>query len=131
MSRPGSVTFVSFMMFVGGVAYLFGAALNVYLWFQPGEVQLFYGAEVSDWYWVINGLLSLFLGVAFIWVGRLALAGDYSAGLTITMLAIINIVFSLFNLFSGYGWVTLLVSILVLALNQSRSAQDWYRRSIV
>lgn len=130
MKRPGSVTVVGILMIIAGIAYLVGAAINVWLWVQPGEAQLFFGGGISDWYWVVNGVLSLFLGLAFIWVARLAMAGDYGASVTITMLAIINIVFSLFNIFHGYGWVTLAVSIVVLGLNQGRAAQDYYRQGL-
>jgi hypothetical protein len=128
LKRPGSVTVVGILMMIGGVLYLIGAAIAVWLWLQPGEVQLFFGNSVSDWYWLLNGALSLFLGFAFIWVGRAAMAGDYGAGLTITMLALINLVFSFFNIFHGYGWGTLLVSVVVLILNQGQAAQQWYRR---
>jgi hypothetical protein len=128
VKRPSSVTVVAVLMIIGGVAYLLGGALSLFLWFQPGEVQLFFGSAVSDWYWIVNAALSVFLGLAFIWVARLAMAGDYGAGLTITMLAIINLIFSVFNIFQGYGWVTLFVAIVVLILNQGAAAQQWYRR---
>jgi hypothetical protein len=55
------------------------------------------------------------------------LRGDYGAGMTITLLAVLNIVFSMFRLGHIYGWVTLAISIAVLAANMSASAQDWYR----
>ena len=128
--RPGSVTFVAIMMFVAAVAYAFGAVWNFVLWLAPEEQQLFYGRAISDWYWVVNGSLSLLLAVLFVWVARMAMRGDYAAGMTITMLAILNIVFSLFNIFHGYGWVTLAVSVLILVANQSAASQSWYAQSL-
>ena len=47
--------------------------------------------------------------------------------MTITMLAVLNIVFSRFRLGHIYGWITLAISLAVLAANMSTSAQDWYR----
>ena len=126
-ARPGTVTFSAWMMFLGALGYLIGFAVNIFLIIQPDEQQLFYGHAASDWYWVIMALLDATLVVGFIWVGRMALAGDYGAGMTITLLALINLVFSFFNIFQGYGWFTLFVSIAVLIANNTRSAQGWYQ----
>ena len=125
--RPTSVTFAAIMMFIGSVGYAIGVVINLVMLFNPGEQQLLFGSSVTDWYWIINGGLDAVLVVGFIWVGRMALRGDYGAGMTITLLAVLNIVFSMFRLGHIYGWVTLAISIAVLAANMSASAQDWYR----
>jgi len=128
--RPGAVTFASICMFIGAAGYLAGFIIDIFLIIQPDEKQLFYNNQVSDWYFVINALLDAALVVGFIWIGRMALAGDYGAGMTINLLAIINLVFSLFNIFHGYGWITLIVSVLVLILNNTAAAQNWYRQGL-
>lgn len=128
--RPGAVTFVGIMMFIGAFGYLLGTIVDIYLWLQPEEAQTWYGARISDWYWIMNGLLNAILVVGFIWIGRLALRGDYAAGMTVNLLAIINLIFSFFNLFHGYGVITLLISVVVLVANNSKAAQDFYKRSL-
>lgn len=125
--RPGAVTFSAIMMFLGALSYAVGVVINIVMLMRPQEQQLLFGATVTDWYWIINGALDAVLVVGFIWVGRMALRGDYGAGMTITMLAVLNIVFSMFRLGHIYGWITLAISLAVLAANMSTSAQDWYR----
>ena len=126
-ARPGSVTFSAVMMFLGALAYAAGVVINIVMLMRPEQQQLLFGATVTDWYWIINGSLDAILVIGFIWVGRMALRGDYGAGMTITLLAALNIMFSMFRLGHVYGWVTLAISIAVLAANMSSSAQDWYR----
>ena len=128
--RPGTVTFVGIMMFVGAAAYLVGAVIDLFLWLRPDQVQTWFGQPISDWYWVINGTLNVLLFVGFLWIGRLALAGDYGASITVTMLAVLNLIFSFFNILHGYGWVTLAVSVAVLVANNTSSAQAYYRRNL-
>ncbi len=130
MSRPASVTFASAMMFIGALGYAIGVVINLTLLMRPDEAQLLYGAPVSDWFWIINGTLDAILVVGFIWVGRMALRGDYGAGMTITLLAVLNIFFALFKLGHLYGWLILAVSVAVLAANLTASAQAWYRRGL-
>lgn len=128
--RPGTVTFVGIMMFVGAAAYLVGAVIDLFLWLRPDQVQTWFGQPISDWYWVINGTLNVLLFVGFLWIGRLALAGDYGASITVTMLAVLNLIFSFFNILHGYGWVTLAVSVAVLVANNTSSAQAYYRHNL-
>lgn len=128
--RPGAVTFSAIMMFVGAAAYLAGFVLHIWLIIQPDEQQLFYNRPASDWFWVVMALLDATLFVGFIWLGRMAMRGDYGAGMTITLLALINLIFSFFNIFQGYGWVSLFISIAVLIANNTRAAQEWYQRGL-
>ncbi len=125
--RPATVTFAAIMMYLGSVAYAVGVVINIYMLMHPDEQQLLFGSAVTDWYWIINGGLDFVLVIGFAWVARMALRGDYGAGMTITLLAVLNIVFSMFRLGHVYGWVTLAISIAVLAANMSSTAQDWYR----
>lgn len=126
-SRPTTVVFVTAMMYVGSFVYAVGVVINLIMFFRPDEVQLLFGSPVNDWYWIINGSLDFILVIGFAWVARMAYRGDYGAGMTISLLAVLNIVFSMFRLGHIYGWITLAISIAVLAANLSSSAQDWYR----
>jgi hypothetical protein len=128
--RPGTVTFAAVMMVVAAVGYAVGFVFNFFLLMRPDQVQTWYGQPISDWYWVINAALDGILVIGFLWVASMAVRGDYGAGMTITLLAILNIVFSLFKLGHIYGWIVLVASIAVLVANQSGSAQAWYRRSL-
>ena len=125
--RPASVSFAAAMMFLGALGYLVGLCIHVYLLFQPGEAQLFYSQPAPDVYWLLMACLDAFLMIGFGWIGRLALRGDPGAGMTINLLALINLVFSLFNVLQGFGWVTLLISVLVLIVNNTASARAWYQ----
>lgn len=125
--RPASVTFAAIMMYVGSFMYAVGVVINIIMLMRPAEQQLLFGSTVTDWYWIINGGLDFVLVIGFAWVAMMALRGDYGAGMTITLLAVLNIVFSMFRLGHIYGWVTLAISVAVLVANMSSSAQEWYR----
>ena len=127
--RPGAVTFAAIMMFLASIGYAVGAVVCIWLLLNPQD-QTFYGREVSDWFWVFQGILDVALFIGFIWIGRMALRGDYSAGMTITMLAVLNIFFSLFSLLHIYGAVELALSVAVLIANLTPAAQGWYRRNL-
>ena len=128
-ARPAAVTFAAIMMFLAAVGYAVGAVICIWLLVNPQD-QTFYGREVSDWFWVFQGILDLALCVGFLWIGRLALRGDYSAGVTITMLAALNIFFSLFSLLHIYGIVEMALSVAVLVANLTPTSQAWYRRGL-
>jgi len=128
-ARPRAVTFAAIMMFVAAVGYAVGVVVCIWLLANPQD-QSFYGREVSDWFWVFQGALNLALVFGFIWVARLALRGDYGAGMTITMLAALNIFFSLFSLPHIYGAVELALSVAVLVANLTPRARAWYVRNI-
>lgn len=125
--RPASVSFAAAMMFLGALGYLVGLGIHIYLIFQPGEAQLFYSQTAPDIYWILMACLDAFLMIAFVWIGMLAMRGDPSAGMTINLLALINLVWSLFNILQGFGWATLVISVLVLIVNNTSSARAWYR----
>ena len=125
--RPPAITVVFVLMMVAAAGYLVGTGLNLWFLFQPEEQQQWFSRPMSDWYFAINAVLDAVLFIGFVWIGRLALRGDYGAGMTVTMLAVINLVFSAFSLVYGYGWVTMLASLAVLVVNTSKPAQAWYR----
>ena len=124
---PATVVATAIAMCIGALGYVVGAGYSVWLLMEPAEAQLLYGASVGDWYWILNAGLDLLLAIAFAWLASQALRGNYGAGMTITLLAVLNIVLALFRLGHVYGWVALVVSVVVLALNNSPSALAWYR----
>jgi len=128
-TRPRAVTFAAIMMFVAAVGYAVGVVVCIWLLANPQD-QPFYGREVSDWFWVFQGALDLALVFGFVWIARLALRGDYGAGMTITMLAALNIFFSLFSFLHVYGAVELVLSVAVLVANLTPQAQAWYVRNL-
>ena len=128
-ARPRVVTFAAIMMFVAAVGYAVGVVVCIWL-LANRQDQSFYGREVSDWFWVFQGALNLALVFGFVWIARLALRGDYGAGMTITMLAALNIFFSLFSLLHVYGAVELILSVAVLIANLSPRARAWYVRNL-
>ena len=86
VERPGSVKFVTVMMYVAAASYAVGIYINLLLLMRSDQGQLFFDSPVSDWYWIIGALLDFILVVAFIWIARMAWRGDYSAGVLITLL---------------------------------------------
>ncbi|CAB4927580.1 unannotated protein [freshwater metagenome] len=128
-ARPRTVTFAAIMMLVAAIGYAVGVVVCIWLLANPQD-QSFYGREVSDWFWVFQGVLDLALVFGFVWIARLALRGEYGAGMTITMLAALNIFFSLFSLLHVYGAVELILSVAVLIANLSPRAQAWYVRNL-
>ena len=125
--RPASVSFAAAMMFLASLGYAVLLVIHVYLIFQPGEAQLFFSTTAPDFYWILMACLDAVLIFGFAWIGLLAMRGDPGAGMTINLLALINLVFSLFNILHGVGWATLLISVLVLIINNTASAKAWYR----
>ncbi len=125
--RPASVSFAAAMMFLGSLGYLIALGLSIYRALQPGEEQLFFSQPTSDLLWILTACLDAVLIFGFAWIGRLALRGDPGAGMTINLLALINLVFSLFYILQGVGWATLLISVLVLIVNNTPSARAWYQ----
>lgn len=115
------------MMFLASLGYVVLLVIHAYLIFQPGEAQLMFSFAAPDWYWILMVCMDAVLVFGFAWIGVLAMRGDPGAGMTINLLALINLVFSLFNILHGVGWATLLISVLVLIVNNSPSAKAWYR----
>ncbi|MGI9196149.1 MAG: hypothetical protein ACR2KE_01660 [Candidatus Nanopelagicales bacterium] len=129
-SRPASVTVVAVLLGLVALGYLIAAITSIVLWVRPDGVQRFFDRPISDGYWALSALLFLVLAILLAFVARSALAGDSGAGLAISLLALLGVAFSLFAITEGYGWGTLVLSLAVLAANQTSSAQQWYRHAI-
>jgi len=125
-SPPRAVWVVLSLLLVSAVAYFLGAAISIALVWRPAESQVLFGAPVSDWYWALSALLFGVVGVVYLVVARSVRAADSGAGLAVSLLGLLGAGFSLLTITHVYGWAVLLVSVILLLANQSRTAQRWY-----
>lgn len=125
--RPGTITIIAVLIFLAGILQLIATAVAIILIFQPGDVQHLHGQPVSDWYWVLTAVLSFIMALIYFWIAKGALRGDAEAWMLINILAVINIVFALFQLAFGTGWFSLILNIIVLIINNTQKARAWYR----
>ena len=124
--RPATIRAVSILLTIVAAVYLVGLIIDLVLLFSPREDQLLIDHPMSDWFWVLSGLLCLALTIAMLWLSRLVWRGDRAVGATVSVLCVITGAFSLFGLAAGFGWGALAMSITILVLNSSKSAQRWY-----
>lgn len=127
--RPGGVTLVALLIFI---AAIFNLLLGVWMVLAP----LGQNPTISDvsgntvqlpTFWLLlNGALSVLLGLIYLWLGRMTMAGSASAQVLIQVLAVINIVFALFRL--PYGWIAVAVNGLILLLVSTAKAKAWFTR---
>lgn len=129
--RPGGVTFVIVLIWI---AALFNALIGVWMMLAPfgqnptitdiqGNQQ-----ELPGFWLFMNGALSLLLAFMYVWLARMASIGAASAQVIIQALAVINIIFGLFRL--PYGWLGLVLNVLILIIASGASAKAWFSRPI-
>lgn len=129
-SRPFGVTLV---MVVIAVAAIFNLIIGTLLVFSVfGDNPTFtdpFGdtREVGGGWLIFNGAITFILGLMYLWLIKMTAIGSATAQVIIQMLAIINIVFALFNL--PYGWWTMLFSLIILFLVSSARATMWFRQT--
>lgn len=128
-ARPATIRAVSVLLGIMAAVYLVGVAVDLVLLIAPREEQVLIDHPMSDWFWVLSGVLCVVLAGAMAWLSRLVWRGDRAVGVTVSILSVITAAFSLFGLAEGFGWGALAISIAILALNSSRSSQDWYQAS--
>ena len=128
--RPASVLIVAVLVIIGAIIQLLSTAFALVLALRPGEAQRFLGHAVSDWYWIGSAVLSLLLALILIWIARGLIQGDPQAWLLVNVLALINLVFSVFQIPYGTGWASLLINALLLILNNTTSARIWFKTDI-
>ncbi len=126
IERPAAATALGFLAYLVAFLQVLSVVAAVVLWLRPGQVQELFGDSVSDWYWLVSAALSLFLFFAYIWLARGILAGMTEAWTVVNLLASINLIFGLFYIFHGTGLLMILLSALVLVLNNMRGVRDWY-----
>lgn len=129
--RPGGVTFVIVLIWI---AAFFNAVIGVWMMLAPfgqnptitdiqGNQQ-----ELPGFWLFMNGALSLLLGFMYVWLARMASIGAASAQVIIQALAVINIIFGLFRL--PYGWLGLVLNVLILIIASGAKAKAWFSRPI-
>ena len=124
--RPPAVTLLGVLAYVTAIVQVLSAVASLVLLLRPGQVQVLFQREVSDWYWLTTAMLSAVLFFAYIWLGRGIFAGASYAWPVVNLLALINLAFGVLYLFQGTGWATVILSALVLVLNNLRGVRDWY-----
>jgi hypothetical protein len=125
-ATPGAIRLVLGLLVLSAAAYFLAAVFSVVLVWHPEESQILFGSPVSDWYWSLSALLFAVLGVVYLVVARSVRAADSGAGLAVSLLGLLGAGFSLLAITHSYGWGVLLLSLVLLAANQSRGAQSWY-----
>lgn len=125
--RPGTITIIAILVFLAGIIQLIATAAAIVLIFKPGDVQHLHGQPVSDWYWVLTAILSFIMALIYFWIAKGAMRGGAEAWMLINILSVINIVFALFQLAFGTGWVSLAINVIVLIINNTQNARAWYR----
>lgn len=128
--RPGTVVVVAIALVLIGLLNLFAAGGALYLALQPGETQTLYGGNTSDWVWYFSALMSFILFLIFVWLAKGQLKGSAQSWMIVNVLAVINIFFAFFQLFYGTGFITILLALLVLALNNARGAKDYFMSNL-
>jgi hypothetical protein len=125
--RPFIITFLAGLIILGALVQFFAAAAAMFFAFRPGDAQQLFGASVSDWYWVMTAVLSLILGLIYLWISKGMLAGDAQAWMLVNVLAFINLFFAIFQIPFGSGWATLVLSALLLMVNNTPAVRRWFR----
>ena len=129
--RPGGVTFVIALIWISA---LLNAALGIWMMLAPfGQNPTITDVqgntvELPGFWLFMNGALSLLLAFMYVWLARMASIGAASAQVIIQALAVINIVFGLFRL--PYGWLGLVLNILILVIASGASAKAWFSRPL-
>lgn len=130
MRRPFGVTLVMLVIAIAAVLNLVLGTMLVFSIF--GENPTFtdpFGEtrEIGGGWLVFNGIITFILGLMYLWLIRLTAVGSATAQVIIQMLAVINIIFAIFNL--PYGWYTILLSTIILLLTSSAKATMWFRQT--
>lgn len=131
MSRPASVLFIAFLVLLSAVFDLFfGVWMVLAPWLHQPTITDHVGNEwqMPTYFFVINGALSIILGLMYIWLAKMTLAGSQTAYVLINFLAMINIFFGLFRL--PYGWGVIALSALALILVNTNNAKAWFRQAL-
>lgn len=128
--RPGTVVVVAIALMLMGVLNLIAAGAALFLALKPGESETLYGSATSDWVWYFSALMSFVLFLIFIWLAKGQLKGSAQSWMIVNVLAVINIFFAFFQLFYGTGFITIILALIVLALNNARGAKDYFMSNL-
>ena len=123
VKRPFGVTLVAVLIYIDAFFHIFAGFWLTF--FAPSALRDIAGTEhnVPAFWVVMSGILTIILGFLYLWLGRLTLAGSATAYVLINFLAIINIVFSLFTL--PTGWASIVLNVLILIIVNTAGARRW------
>lgn len=130
MRRPFGVTLVMLVIAIAAVLNLVLGTMLVFSIFgeNPTFTDPFGDTRTIGGGWLVfNGIITFILGLMYLWLIRLTAVGSATAQVIIQMLAVINIIFAIFNL--PYGWYTILLSTIILLLTSSAKATMWFRQT--
>lgn len=123
--RPGIITLLSIVITLAAIVQLIVAVIGIVLALRPGEAQSYFGHATSDWVFIINGILGLLLALIYFWIARRLFAGDPQAWVLVNILALINLLFALFQIPFGTGWGSLILNGIVLLLNNTPKVRHY------
>ena len=128
MKRPVAALVLAALLLVMAFYNLFYGFWMFFASMSPESNYLYDYAgnpeQVSGFFLFFNGLISIVFGLMLFWLFRLTMVGSATAHMLISFLAILNIVFSMFRLPTGWGVIA--VSIIVLILVNTKASKDWF-----
>lgn len=125
--RPYTASFLAVVIYIAAIVQLLAVVAAIVLMLRPGDAQQLFGQPASDWYWLVTAGLTLFLALVYFWMARGILRGDAQAWMLLNLIAILNIVFAIFQIPFGTGWASLFLNALILILNNVASVRNWFR----
>ena len=130
MRRPLGVMLVAVLIGFGAVLNITFGILIIFAIFgtNPTLTDPMGNDHVIGGGWLlVNGIITTILGLMYLWLIKMTMIGSATANVIIQMLAVINIVFAIFNL--PYGWWTIFISMIILLMVSSAKATMWFRRT--
>ena len=130
MRRPFGLMLVTVLIGFGAVLNITFGILMILAIFgtNPTRTDPLGNDHVIGGGWLlVNGIITLILGLMYLWLIKMTMIGSATAQVIIQMLAMINIVFAIFNL--PYGWWTIFISMIILLMVSSAKATMWFRQT--
>ena len=130
MRRPFGITLVAMLIGFGAVLNITFGILMIFAIFgtNPTFTDPLGNDHVIGGGWLlVNGIITLILGLMYVWLIKMTMIGSATAQVIIQMLAVINIVFAIFNL--PYGWWTIFINLIILLMVSSAKATMWFRQT--
>lgn len=128
--RPFGVTLVAVLIAFAALLNLIFGILMIFAIFgtNPTLTDPLGNDHVVGGGWLLfNGIITFILGLMYLWLIKMIMIGSATAQFIIQMLAVINIVFAIFNL--PYGWWTIFISMIILLMVSSAKATMWFRQT--
>ncbi len=128
--RPFGVTLVAVLIAFGAVLNITFGILMIFSIFgtNPTITDPLGNQHVIGGGWLLfNGIITFILGLMYLWLIKMTMIGSATAQFIIQMLAVINIVFAIFNL--PYGWWSIFISMIILLMVSSAKATMWFRQT--